>query len=84
MKPDDSNEKYQATLEIKGYKQHGATITSIFVITALRNLGFHQMGVKVAFLNCELDGEIYIKQLEGFIVLGQEKKLCTLVNHCMV
>ena len=38
------------------------------------------MDVKTTFLNGELDEEIYIEQLEEFIVLGQEKKVCRLVK----
>ena len=32
------------------------------------------MDVKMIFLNGDLDEEIYMEQLEGFIVPGQEKK----------
>ena len=38
------------------------------------------MDVKSAFLNDELNEEIYMEQPEGFIVLGQEKKVCSLVK----
>ena len=38
------------------------------------------MDVKTAFLNSDLDEEIYMEQPEGFIVPGQEKKVCLLVN----
>ena len=38
------------------------------------------MDVKTTFLNDELDEEIYMEQLEGFIVLGNEKKMCRLVK----
>ena len=38
------------------------------------------MDVKTTFLNGELDEEIYIEQLEEFIVPGQEKKVCRLVK----
>ena len=37
------------------------------------------MDVKTAFLNAELNEEIYMEQLEGFIVPSQEKKVCKLV-----
>ena len=38
------------------------------------------MDVETTFLNGELNEEIYMEQLEGFIVPGQEKKVCRLVK----
>ena len=36
------------------------------------------MDVKTAFLNVELDEEIYMDQSDGFVVKGQENKVCKL------
>ena len=36
------------------------------------------MDVKTTFLNGELDEEIYMEQPVGFIVKGQERKVCKL------
>jgi hypothetical protein len=38
------------------------------------------MDVKTTFLNGELEEEIYLDQLEGFVVKGQEKMVCKLVK----
>ena len=94
MKTDGSIDKYKARLVAKGYKQKEVLdyfdtyslvtrITSIrmlIAIAALHNLEIHQMDVKKAFLNGDLNEEIYMDQPEGFISLGQERKVCRLVK----
>ena len=94
MKTDESIDKYKARLVTKGYKQKEGLdyfdtyspvtrITSIrmlIAIAALHNLEIHKMDVKTAFLNGDLNEEIYMDQPEGFISLGQEKKVCRLVK----
>ena len=49
-------------------------------IAAIHNLEIHQMDVETAFLNGDLDEEIYMEQPEGFIVPSQENKVCQLVK----
>ena len=87
-------DKYKARLIIKGYnKKEGldyfdtyspvtrmSSIRMLIAIAAIHNLEIHQMDVKTAFLNGDLDEEIYMEQLEGFIVPSQEKKVCWLVK----
>ena len=50
-----------------------ASITTIRVLIALatiQKLAIQQMEVKTAFLNGELEEEVYMKQTEGFVVPG--------------
>ena len=92
MKPDGTIDKYKARLVVKGYRQKEGLdyfdtyslvtkITSIRMLIALaavHDLKIHQMDVKTAFLNGELEEEIYMEQLEGFIVPGKERKCADL------
>ena len=94
LKADGSVDKYKARLVAKGYRQKEgldyfdtyspvSRITSIrmlIAIASLNNMEIHQMDVKTAFLNGELDEEIYMEQPEGFVVQGQENKVCKLVK----
>ncbi|CAL2246291.1 unnamed protein product [Prunus armeniaca] len=89
LKADGTIDKYKARLVAKGYRQKEgldyfdtyspvSRITSIrmlIAIVAIHNMDIHQMDVKTAFLNGELDEEIYMEQPEGFVVKGQETKL---------
>ena len=91
---DGSIDKYKARLVIKGYRQREGLdyfdsyspvtrinfIRMILAIASLQNLEVHQMNVKTAFLNDNLEEKIYMEQPEGFIVPGQEKKVYKLVK----
>ena len=60
-----------------------AMISSIRILLALasiHNMSIHQMDIKTAFLNGDLEEEIYMDQPEGFIAKGQENKVCKLVK----
>ena len=46
----------------------------IIAVAALYNLEIYQMDVKTAFLNGDLDEEIYMERPKIFIAPGQEKK----------
>ena len=88
--PDGSIEKYKARLVAKGFFQKPsinyfdtfARVTRIASIRVLLTLGsihrlvIHQMDVKTAFLNDELEEEIYMTQPEGCVAPGQEGKVC--------
>ncbi|KAF3656105.1 hypothetical protein FXO38_14340 [Capsicum annuum] len=94
MKADGTIDKYKARLVVKGFKQKEgldyfdtyspvSRITSIrmlIVLAAVYDLQIHQMDVKTAFLNGNLEEEIYMEQPEGFVVPGKENKVCKLVK----
>jgi hypothetical protein len=91
---DGSLQTFKARLVAKGFRQKKgidyfdtyapvARITSIRVLLALAsifNLYVHQMDVKTAFLNGDLDEEVYMEQPEDFIMHGHEQKVCKLVK----
>ena len=91
---DGSLQTFKARLVAKGFTQKEgidyfdtyapvARITSIRLLMALASiydLYIHQMDVKTAFLNGDLDEEIYMEQPEGFVLPGNEKKVCKLIK----
>ena len=54
------------------------TIRVILALAAAMGLEIHQMDVKTAFLNGELDVVIYMEQPEGFVQKGREHLVCKL------
>ena len=84
--------RYKARLVANGYSQvEGVnfgetlapmakfnTIKIILTLRASMNLKMHQMDVKMAILNDELDVEIYMEQSEEFEQKGQEHLICKL------
>ena len=57
------------------------SIRLILAIVARMNLELYQMDVKIAFLNGELDEEIYMNQPLDFDLKGQECKVCKLKRY---
>jgi len=94
MRPDGTIEKYKARLVAKGYTQKEgedffdtyslvariATIRVLLALAASYGLHVHQMDVKIAFLYGELEEEIYMEQPDGFVVPGEENKVCRLIK----
>jgi hypothetical protein len=54
------------------------TIRCILAIGAAMDLDIHQMDVKTAFLNGELEEDIYMDQPQGFVQDGKEDVVCKL------
>nr|GEX79390.1 zinc finger, CCHC-type [Tanacetum cinerariifolium] len=57
-----------------------STIRLLIAMTSIHNLIIHQMDVKTAFLNGELEEEVYMNQPLGFIMPGNENKVCKLIK----
>ena len=91
---DGSIQTFKARLVAKGFAQKKgldyfdtyapvARITSIrilFALASINKLHVHQMDVKTGFLNGDLKEEVYMEQPEGFILPGNEHKVCKLVK----
>jgi hypothetical protein len=56
------------------------TIRVLLSLPASHDLLVHQMDVKTAFLNGELEEKIYMTRPDGFVVKGQEDKVCKLLK----
>lgn len=54
------------------------TMRIVLAIAAQENFHLQQLDVKMAFLNGEIDEDIYMIQPQGYIKPGQESKVCKL------
>ncbi|KAL0559465.1 hypothetical protein IC582_004076 [Cucumis melo] len=85
-------ERYKARLVAKGYTQKDGidyketfspvskkdSLRIIMTLVAHYDLELHQMDVKTAFLNGNLDEKVFMDQPEGFMVEGKEHMVCKL------
>ena len=55
-------------------------IRILFSLASIHNLFVHQMDVKTTFLNEDLNKEVYMEQPKGFVLKGDENKVCKLVK----
>lgn len=88
--PNNSQRKCKAHLAVKGFGKKkyidfeeifSPLIKMSFFKVALgldvsMKLEIEQLDVKIAFLQCDLEEEIYMKQLKGFTTKGKEHLLC--------
>jgi hypothetical protein len=94
LRPDGTIEKYKVSLVAKVYNQKKGedffdTYSSVVRLTTIRvllslatsyGILVHQIDVKTAFLNGELEEEIYMDQPDDFAVKGQEEMICKLLK----
>ena len=85
-------ERFKARLVVKGFTQKEGidymetfslvsskdSLRIIMALLAHFDLELHQMDVKTAFLNGNIDKTIYMKQPENFVVGDPNKKVCKL------
>ena len=78
--------RHKARLAVKGYSQRQGidfdevfapvvrfeSIRVLIAIAAQEGWTLHHLDVKSAFLNGEIEEELYVKQPEGFVVMGKE------------
>jgi hypothetical protein len=94
LRPYGTIDKYKVRLVVKGYTQKEgenffdtySPIARLIIIRVLLSLAashgllIYQMYIKIAFLNGELEEEIYMTQSDRFVVKGQEDNLCKLLK----
>ena len=85
-------ERFKARLVTKGFTQReyikyletyspvpkNDSFRIVMAIVAHFNLELHQMDVKTAFLNGDLEEEVYMEQPEGFVKENENKLVCKL------
>lgn len=89
---DGSIDKYKARLVAQGFNQRSGidyhetfapvakftSIRALLSLAACHDYEVHQMDVVTAYLNGDIDEEIYMRQPDGFVVPGREHLVCKL------
>jgi hypothetical protein len=84
--------KHKAMLVVKGYSQRQGvdyeevfapvarleTVRLLIALAAQRNWEIHHMDVKSAFLNGDLNEEVFVLQPPGYVVSGREDQVLRL------
>ena len=92
MNADGSINKHKARLVAQGFaQQHGidyeetfapvvkyVSLRTVLAIANQHNMELHQMDVNSAYLNGDIDADIYMRQPEGFIDSDNPNKVCKL------
>ena len=92
LNADGSINKYKARFVAQGYaQQHGidyeetfapvvkyVSLRTVLAIANQYNMEVHQMDVNSAYLNGDIDAEIYMKQPEGYVDPDNPRKVCKL------
>lgn len=90
--PQDGSQRFKVRLVVKGYEQvpnkdyhetfcpvvKFSTLWCLFAIAAKQDYGIDHLDVVTAFLNGDLEEEVYMEQPEGFTKKGYEKQVCRL------
>ena len=89
---DGTVERYKARLVAQGYSQKPGldydetfcpvirfeSLRSLLAIAVQRDLQLHQLDITTAFLNGQLEEEIFMRQPEGYVIKGKEHLVCRL------
>jgi transposase InsO family protein len=92
LKVDGELERFKARFVLRGFQQRegvdfketycptvkATTIRLLLALAAVKDYEADQMDVKTAFLNGDLEEEVYMEQPLGYVVKGQERKVCLL------